>query len=107
VNRDLAREKPEGKRSSEDLEGLHFVAVIGNRRLYFEAFPSQCRFRIMMAHVWAGKAEALGSVIKLDTAEPGLRVCAPMEVEWAAKYAEAIVAEAVGIWDSITRGCEG
>jgi hypothetical protein len=60
-----------------------------------------------MAHVWAGKAEALGSVIRLDTDEPGLRVCAPLEVEWAAANAEAIVAEAVRVWASITRTCDG
>jgi hypothetical protein len=42
-------------------------------------------------------------VIRLDTDEPGLRVCAPLEVEWAAANAEAIVAEAVRVWASITR----
>jgi hypothetical protein len=107
VNRDLDQEKAAPTATSDELDGLHFVAVIGNRRLYFEAIPAQCRFRVTMAHVWAGKAEALGSVIRLDTDEPGLRVCAPMEVEWATRYAEKVVAEAVMIWGSITRGCEG
>lgn len=91
---------------SEDLDGIHAVAVIGGRRLYFEAFPPQARCRVTMAHVWAEKAEALGSVIRLDTHAPGLRVCAPLEVEWAARHAEAIVAEAVKIWASITRDGE-
>jgi hypothetical protein len=107
VNRDLAGETVMPTTPSEDLDGLHFVAVIGNRRLYFEAFPAQFRFRVTMAHVWAGKAQALGSVIRLDTDDPRLCVCAPMEVEWAARYAEEIVVDARRIWDSITRGCEG
>lgn len=92
---------------AEDLTSARFVAVIGGRRLYFEAFPSQSRFRVTLADAQAGKSEALGSVIRLDTDEPGLRVCAPLEVEWAARNAEAIVAEAVEVWDSITRHCDG
>lgn len=90
----------------DELDGFHFAAVIGGRRLYFQAIPSQARFRITMARAWEMKTEALGSVIRLGTAEPGLRVCAPMEVEWAEQHAQHIVAEAVSIWASITRGCE-
>jgi hypothetical protein len=93
--------------SSDDLDGHHFAAVIGGRRLYYEAFPSQARFRITMARAWEQKIEALGSVIGLDTAAPGLRVCAPLELEWAAQNAEEIVTEAVKVWDSITRHREG
>lgn len=91
----------------EDRESVQAVAVIGGRRLYFEAIPAQARFRITMAHVWAGSVEALGSVIRLDTDEPGLRVCAPLEVEWAARHMEEIVAVAVGVWADMTRDCEG
>ncbi|MBO3735614.1 hypothetical protein [Glycomyces niveus] len=92
--------------AGDELDGLHFTAVIGGRRLYFQAIPSQARFRITMARAWERRTEALGSVIRLGTAEPGLRVCAPMEVEWAEQHAQNIVAEAVSIWASITRGCE-
>jgi hypothetical protein len=104
--------KPVSARSApathtEGLDGIQFVTVIDGRRLYFEAYPAQARFRVTMAHVWAGKAEALGSVIRLDTDKPGLRVCAPLEVEWAAENAEAIVAEAVRVWASVTRNCDG
>jgi hypothetical protein len=91
----------------EGIDGIHFVAAIDGRRLYFEAYPAQARVRVTMAHVWAGKAEALGSVIRLDSDKPGLRVCAPLEVEWAATNAEAIVAEAVWVWAAITRNCDG
>ena len=35
-----------------DLDGLHFAAVIGGRRLYFAAIPAQARFRITMARAW-------------------------------------------------------
>ncbi|GAA2140048.1 hypothetical protein [Glycomyces algeriensis] len=90
-----------------DLDGLHFAAVIGGRRLYFAAIPSQARFRITMARAWEQRTGPLGSVIRLDTDSPGLRVCAPMEVEWADKHAERIVAEAVSVWRSIARGREG
>ena len=90
----------------DELDGLHFAAVIGGRRLYFAAFPSQARFRITMARAWESKTEPLGSVIRLDTDQPGLRVCAPMEVEWAEKHAEKIIAEAVSVWRSVTRDCE-
>ena len=104
MNHKIADETARRTMVSEDLDGVRFVAVIGGRRLHFEAFPSQARFRITMAHARSGKAEALGSVIRLGTDDPGLRVCAPLEVEWAARNAEAIVAEAVRVWDSIT-GC--
>jgi hypothetical protein len=107
VNGKAANERPTPTAPSDYVDGVHFVAAIGGRRLYFEAYPAQARFRVTMAHVWAGKAEALGSVIRLDTDEPGLRVCAPLEAEWAAENAEAIVAEAVRVWASITRNCEG
>jgi hypothetical protein len=92
--------------AGEELDGLHFAAVIGGRRLYFQAIPAQARFRITMARAWERRTEVLGSVIRLGTAEPGLRVCAPMEVEWAEQHSQNIVAEAVSIWASITRGCE-
>jgi hypothetical protein len=107
VNGETANERSTTTAPSAEVDGIHFVAVIGGRRLYFEAYPAQARFRVTMAHVWAGKAEALGSVIRLDTDEPGLRVCAPLEVEWAAANAEAIVAEAVRVWASIMRSCDG
>ena len=60
-----------------------------------------------MAHVWADEFETLGSVIKLDSDKPGLRIRAPLEVEWGALHAAEIVAEAVRVWDSITFHCKG
>ncbi|MCC3763937.1 hypothetical protein K3N28_12765 [Glycomyces sp. TRM65418] len=107
MNGEAASEPATPTAPSEDLDGIPAVAVIGGRRLYFEAFPLQARFRVTMAYAWAERTEALGSVIRLDTGEPGLRVCAPLEVEWAARHAEAIVSEAVRIWASITRDGEG
>ena len=107
MNRKAASEAAQRTASSEDLDGVRFVAVIDGRRLYFEAFPPQARFRITTARAQTGKPEALGSVIRLDTDDPGLRVCAPLEVEWAARNAEEIVAEAVKVWDSIAGHCEG
>lgn len=107
MNRKAAAEPATLPASSEDIEGVRFVSVIEERRLYFEAYPFQARFRVTMAHVRAGKTESLGSVIRLDTDEPGLRVCAPLEVEWAARNADVIVAEAVQVWESITRNCDG
>lgn len=92
---------------TEECSAALSVADIGSRCLYFEAIPSQFRVRITMAQVGAGTSEALGSVIKFDTDEPGLRVCAPLEVEWAEVNAEEIVAEAVRTWESITRHCDG
>jgi hypothetical protein len=107
VSYEFVEPSPERASSVEDdLDGLHFAAVIGGRRLYFAAFPSQARFRITMARAWELKTEPLGSVIRLDTDEPGLRVCAPMEVEWANRHAEKIIAEAVSVWRSIARDCE-
>ncbi|MEV3938346.1 hypothetical protein AB0K52_20510 [Glycomyces sp. NPDC049804] len=102
---ELVRAAPRGG-PGDGLDGLTFAAVIGGRRLYFQAIPAQARFRITMARAWERRTDALGSVIRLGTAEPGLRVCAPMEVEWAERHAEKIIAEAVSIWGSITRGCE-
>ncbi|MFC3493284.1 hypothetical protein [Glycomyces rhizosphaerae] len=93
--------------SKDDPNGYRFAAVIGGRRLYYEAFPSQARFRITMARAWEQRTEALGSVIRLDTIAPGLRVCAPTEVEWANQHAEKIIAEAVSVWKFLSRGCEG
>jgi hypothetical protein len=90
----------------DELDGLHFAAVIGGRRLYFAAIPAQVRFRVTMARAWEMQTEPLGSVIRLDTDTPGLRVCAPMEVEWADKHAEKIISEAVSVWRSIMRDCE-
>jgi hypothetical protein len=99
-------DRPWSDPAEDELDGLHFAAVIGGRRLYFGALPSQARFRITMARAWEMKTEPLGSVIRLDTGEPGLRVCAPMEVEWADKHAEKIISEAVSVWRSIIRDCE-
>lgn len=96
----------QSKSVAEERDGLHFAAVIGGRRLYFQAFPTQARFRVTMAHAWEQRTETLGSVIRLDTSKPGLRVCAPLEVEWAEKHAEKVIAEAVSVWKSISRGCE-
>lgn len=93
--------------SKDDPNGYQFAAVIGGRRLYYEAFPSQARFRIMMARAWEQKTEALGSVIRLDTVAPGLRVCAPQDVEWADQHAEKIIAEAVSVWKFLALDCEG
>jgi hypothetical protein len=107
VNHKVAGEATRRTTSFEDLAGIRFISVIGGRCLHFEAFPSQARFRVTMVRARAGRTEALGSVIRLDTDEPGLRVCAPLEVEWAAENAEEIVAEAVKVWDSITGHCEG
>jgi hypothetical protein len=108
VSQELADDfdRPWSDQSEEELDGLHFAAVIGGRRLYFAALPSQARFRITMARAWEMKTEPLGSVIRLETGEPGLRVCAPMEVEWADKHAEKIISEAVSVWRSIIRDCE-
>jgi hypothetical protein len=108
VSQELADgfDRPRSDPSEDELDGLHFAAVIGGRRLYFAALPSQARFRITMARAWEMKTEPLGSVIRLDTNEPGLRVCAPMEVEWADKHAEKIISEAVSVWGSIIRDCE-
>jgi hypothetical protein len=99
-------DQPLSDAAEDELDGLHFAAVIGGRRLYFAAIPSQSRFRITMARAWELKTEPLGSVIRLDTDEPGLRVCAPLEVEWADKHAEKIISEAVSVWRSISRDCE-
>lgn len=102
---DQCRSDP-AESADDELDGLHFAAVIGGRRRYFAASLPQARFRITMAHAWEQTTEPLGSVIRLDTDEPGLRICAPAEVEWSEKHAEKIIAVAVSVWKSIMRGCE-
>ncbi|THV40873.1 hypothetical protein [Glycomyces buryatensis] len=91
---------------------LTAIAAIDGRFLRYESLPHQTRLRI----TFCGKpfedstealpedttepvpGEALGSVIGLNTAEPGLRVSAPLHVEWATANLDAIVAQAVRIW---------
>ncbi|MCD0442296.1 hypothetical protein LO763_01480 [Glycomyces sp. A-F 0318] len=103
MNRNAVGETTRRTTLSDDFDGARFAAVIDGRRLYFEAFPAQSRFRVTVADARTGRSAALGSVIRLDTDAPGLRICAPLEVEWATRNAEEIVAEAVDVWDSITR----
>jgi len=93
--------------AAEEFAGFHSTAVIDGRRLDFQAMPMQCRMRITLADPWAATTTTLGSVIRLDTDEPGLRVSAPLEVDWAATHIEEIIAVAVRVWDSVTRHCEG
>ncbi|THV30125.1 hypothetical protein [Glycomyces paridis] len=104
-----AEPDPTGKEpaSAHGFTSAHAVRRIGGRQLHFEAFPSQARLRITTLSAGTVPESALGSVIRLDTTEPGLRVSAPLEVEWASTNMEEIVAEAVRIWGSLARNCEG
>jgi hypothetical protein len=90
------------------VNGVHYIATawIDERLLRFTAIPFQARLRITFGGIGA-QLEALGSVIGLDTVEPGLRVSAPLHVEWASLHSDAIIDEAVRIWAEIRRDCEG
>lgn len=80
--------------------------VVDGRRLHFEAMVPQARLRVTLADPWE-ESDVLGSVIRLDTEEPGLRVSAPLQVEWANLHADHIIAEAARIWSTVTRHCNG
>lgn len=82
------------------------TALVDGRRLHFEAIVVQARLRVTLADPWE-ESEVLGSVIRLDTDTPGLRVAAPLQVEWASAHSERIVAEAVSVWSSVVRACDG
>jgi hypothetical protein len=82
------------------------TAVVDGRRLHFEAMVLQARLRVTLADPWE-ESDVLGSVIHLDTATPGLRVAAPLQLEWARTHSEVIVSEAVSVWKSVTRVCNG
>jgi hypothetical protein len=90
------------------VSGTHFLATawIDEHLLRFTAIPFQARVRITFSGSGT-RPEALGSVIGLDTDEPGLRVSAPLFVEWATIHSEAIIAEAVRIWAEVRRDCDG
>ncbi|THV41410.1 hypothetical protein [Glycomyces buryatensis] len=77
---------------------------IDGKLLRFDTIPFQARLRITLP---GEDPEALGSVIRLDTDDPGLRVCAPLHVEWGREHCDAIVAEAVRVWATIVRECSG
>lgn len=85
------------------------VTMIGGRLLHFEPFVPQARLRITMRIPGEPCSEALGSVIHLNSDKPALRVCAPLEVEWATIHMAEIVDEAIRVWaSSITvRHCDG
>lgn len=82
------------------------TALVDGRRLHFEVIAVQARLRVTLADPWE-ESEVLGSVIRLDTAQPGLRVAAPLQVEWATAHSGLIVAEAVKVWSAVTRACDG
>ena len=70
------------------------TALVDGRRLHFEAIVLQARLRVTLADPWE-ESDVPGSVIHLDTERPGLRVAAPLHVEWATEHSDLIVAEAV------------
>ena len=82
------------------------TVLVDGRRLHFEAIVPQARLRVTLADPWE-ESEVLGSVIHLDSEQPGLRVAAPLQVEWATGHAEVIVAEAVRVWEAVARSCNG
>ncbi|MCC3763584.1 hypothetical protein K3N28_10920 [Glycomyces sp. TRM65418] len=90
------------------MNGTHYLATawIGERLLRFTAIPYQARLRITFGGIGT-QPEALGSVIGLDTDAPGLRVSAPLHVEWATIHSASIIAEAVSIWNEVRRDCDG
>jgi hypothetical protein len=79
---------------------------VAGRRLHYEVMVSQARLRVTIADPWE-ESEVIGSVIYLDSEEPGLRIAAPLQIEWATANSEAIVAEAVRVWEAVTRACNG
>jgi hypothetical protein len=74
---------------------------ISERRLRFSLIPVQARARITCGE------EAIGSVIRLDTDQPALRVSAPLEADWAAIHCELLIAEAIRIWNASVKDCDG
>lgn len=85
---------------------LQFIATawVDGRLLRFEPVLKQPRLRVIIT---GPEPEPLGSVIRLDTDQAGLRVSAPLHVEWANEHHEAIIASAHRIWADITRECDG
>ncbi|MFC3493017.1 hypothetical protein [Glycomyces rhizosphaerae] len=85
---------------------LQFIAAawVDGRRLRFEPVLQQPRLRVIFT---GSEPEALGSVIELDTTGPGLRVSAPLHVEWAVEHYEVIVDQAVWVWGEITGERDG
>jgi hypothetical protein len=90
------------------VNGTRYLATawIDEYLLRFTAIPFQARVRITFSGN-GNLPEALGSVIGLNTDEPGLRVSAPLYVEWASIHSQAIIAEAVRIWAEVRRDCGG
>jgi hypothetical protein len=82
------------------------TVLVDGRRLHYEVIVPQARLRVTLADPWE-VSEAIGSVIYLDSEQPGLRVSAPLQIEWATAHEELIVAEAVRVWDAVTRACNG
>jgi hypothetical protein len=85
---------------------LQFIATawVDGRLLRFEPVLQQPRLRVIIT---GAEPVALGSVIGLGTDHVGLRVSAPLHVEWAGDQHEAIVSHAQRIWTEITRECDG
>lgn len=85
---------------------LQFIATawVDGRLLRFEPVLRQPRLRVIITGT---EPEALGSVIGLGTDDVGLRVSAPLHVEWAGEHCEAIVSRAQRVWAEITRECGG
>jgi len=79
-------------------------SVIGERHLVFEAIFCQHRLRVTFSGEQPG---VLGSVVYLDSLEPGLRISEPLHVEWAVLHHEAIIDEAQRIWAVAIRECNG
>lgn len=80
------------------------TAWVDSRLLRFEPVLRQPRLRVIIT---GAEPETLGSVIRLDTARPGLRVSAPLQLEWADSHREAIIDHAQRTWAEITRECDG
>jgi hypothetical protein len=87
-----------------EVSSLSARAVISERHLFFEAIFCQHRLRVTFSNT---EPAILGSVVYLDTAEPGLRVSEPLHVEWAVHNHEAIINEAKRIWAVAIRECDG
>jgi hypothetical protein len=82
------------------------TVLVGGRRLHYEVMVPQARLRVTLADPWE-ESEVIGSVIYLDSDTPGLRVAAPLQIEWATAHSEVIVSEAVRVWEAVTRTCNG
>jgi hypothetical protein len=85
------------------------TAEVGGRRLRFEAVFRQSRLRITLLRNASESAssEALGSVVYLDSDEPGLRIRSPLHVDGAVQHCAAIIGEAERIWGAALRECDG